>query len=114
MIDWLNEFSFESAARLVHPLVALAVLAVINGAWGYWVLGAAPDYEEAHDYGAAAAGAVFLMLLLDIGAVLLCNWWWWCWGTSWSDGMGLLTIIHCITLLGSLFGGLLLHPGKGA
>ena len=32
MIDWLNSFSFEEAARLVHPLVVLAVLAAINGA----------------------------------------------------------------------------------
>lgn len=110
MIDWLNEFSFEEAARLVHPLVVLAVLAAINGAGGYWVIGGAPDYEESHDYGAATAGFVFLMLFLDIGAVLLCNWWWWCWGTKWTDGMGLLAIFHCVALLGSLLGGSLLYP----
>lgn len=109
MIDWLNEFSFEEAARLVHPLVVLAVLAALNGAGGYWVLGGAPDYEESYDYGAAAASFVFLMLLLDIGVALLCNWWWWCWGVEWSDGMGLLSIFHCITLVGSLFGGFLLR-----
>lgn len=114
MIDWLNEFSFEAVARAVHPLVVLAVLAAINGAGGYWVIGGAPDYEESYDYGAATTGFVFLMLLLDIGAVILCNWWWWCWGTEWSDGMGLLTIIHCITLVGSLFGGFLLRPDEGA
>lgn len=110
MIDWLNEFSFEEAALLVHPLVVLAVLAAINGAGGYWVIGGAPDYEESYDYAAATAGFVFLMLLLDIGAVLLCNWWWWCWGTEWSDGMGLLTIFHSIALSGALLGGFLLYP----
>lgn len=110
MIDWLNSFSFEAVARLVHPLVVLAVLAAINGAGGYWGLGGAPDYEESYDYGAATAGLVFLMLILDTGAVLLCNWWWWCWGTEWSDGMGLLTIFHCIALLGALLGGYLLYP----
>lgn len=110
MIDWLNSFSFEAVARLVHPLVVLAVLAAINGAGGYWGLGGAPDYEESYDDGASSAGFVVLMLILDTGAVLLCNWWWWCWGTEWSDGMGLLTIFHCVALLGSLLGGFLLYP----
>ena len=111
MIDWLNSFSFEAVARLVHPLVVLSVLAAINGAGGYWGLGGAPDYEESYDDGASSAGFVVLMLILDTGAVLLCNWWWWwwCWGTEWSDGMGLLTIFHCVALLGSLLGGFLLY-----
>lgn len=109
MIDWLNSFSFEAVARLVHPLVVLAVLAAINGAGGYWGLGGAPDHEESYDDGASSAGFVVLMLILDTGAVLLCNWWWWCWGTEWSDGMGLLTIFHCVALLGSLLGGFLLY-----
>lgn len=85
MIDWLNSFSFEAVARLVHPLVVLSVLAAINGAGGYWGLGGAPDYEESYDDGASSAGFVVLMLILDTGAVLLCNWWWWCWGTEWSS-----------------------------
>jgi hypothetical protein len=110
VIDWLNSFSFEAVARLVHPLVVLAVLAAINGAGGYWGLGGAPDYEESYDDGASSAGFVVLMLILDTGAVLLCNWWWWCWGTEWSDGMGLLTIFHSIALLGALLGGYLLYP----
>lgn len=109
MIDWLNSFSFEAVARLVHLLVVLAVLAAIKGAGGYWGLGGAPDYEESYDDGASSAGFVVLMLILDTGAVLLCNWWWWCWGTEWSDGMGLLTIFHCVALLGSLLGGFLLY-----
>ena len=39
MIDWLNSFSFESVARLVHPLVVLAVLIVVNVSVGYFILG---------------------------------------------------------------------------
>lgn len=88
MIDWLNEFSFESAARLVHPLLVLVVLAIINGAWGYWVLGMALTSENDPD-GAAFAGLLALALAGCGVETFLHGWWWACWGVYGTDGLTL-------------------------
>lgn len=109
MIDWLNEFSFEAVARLVHPLVVLAVLIVVNVAVGYSILGSlrARD-KEAKMSGEVAEGetssdyfAFFLLsiLFMFVGAVqaLLCTGWWMSWGVSREDALVALVALSFVS-----------------
>lgn len=113
MIDWLNEFSFEAVARLVHPLVVLAVLLVVNVTVGYSILGSlrARD-KEAKMSGEVAegetSGAYFAFFLLSIlsmfvGAAqaLLCMGWWMSWGVSNQDALAALSFVSSVVLGGT-------------
>ena len=110
MIDWLNEFSFGAVARLVHPLVVLAVLFVVNVAAGYFILGPlrARD-KEAKMSGEVAEGetssAYFSYFLLSVlgmlaGAAqaLVCMCWWVSWGVSKEDALAALSFVSSVVL----------------
>lgn len=111
MIDWLNSFSFEEAARLVHPLVVLAVLAAINGAVGYWGLGMALTSENDPD-GAAFAGLLGLALAGCGVETVLYGWWWACWGVHGTDGLTLTGGVALATSCAALGLGSLLRTRK--
>lgn len=110
MIDWLNSFSFGSVARLVHPLVVLAVLIVVNVSVGYFILGTlrARD-KEAKMSGEVAEGVTtsayfsyFLLsiLFLFVGGVqaAICMGWWVSWGVSSKDSLAALSFVSSVVL----------------
>ena len=110
MIDWLNSFSLEAVARLVHPLVVLAVLMVVNVVVGYFILGPlrARD-KEAKMSGEVSEGETssdyfsFLLLstlFLFVGGVqaLVCMGWWVSWGVSSKDSLAVLSFVSSVVL----------------
>lgn len=110
MIDWPNEFSFEEAARLVHPLVVLAVFFAVNAVAGYFILGSLRALDkEAKMSGEVTegetTGAYFSYFLLSIifmfvgGAqAAVCMGWWVSWGVTSKDSLAVLSLVSTIAL----------------
>lgn len=111
MIDWLNSFSFESAARLVHPLVVLAVLFAVNVVAGYFILGPLRALDrEAKMSGEVAEGettsayfSYFLLLsilgmLAGAAQAIVCMGWWVSWGVSGNDALAVLSFVSSVVL----------------
>lgn len=113
MIDWLNSFSFEAVARLVHPLVVLAVLAVLHAGWGYtvgWVL-------RMKDKEADTVGDEFFVfvvatsVLIAFESALLLGWWALS-GVKNGDGLFVTYLADSAVLLAALLTGSFLPHKK--
>ena len=113
MIDWLNSFSFEAAARLVHPLVVLAVLALIHLYIGYAVGGPIRVHDKKDTSNGDEFSVFFGVACLGtaITSALLLLWWMWG-GVSKADGLTLAYFMSQAVLLTAVLSGSFLYRGE--
>lgn len=113
MIDWLNSFSFSDVARLVHPLVVLAVLAALHGGFGYtvgWILRMKDkEADTVGDEFAVFVGASFFIIA---GESALLMGWWMLSGVTKADGLTLVFFADSAVLLAALLTGSFLPHRK--
>ncbi len=110
MIDWLNEFSFSDVARLVHPLVVLAVLALIHLFIGYAIGGPIRVHDEKDTSNGDEFVVFFGVACLGtaITSALLLLWWMWG-GVSKTDGLTLAYFMSQAVLLTAVLTGSFLY-----
>ena len=113
MIDWLNEFNFEAVARVVHPLVVLAVLAVLHAGWGYtvgWILRMKDKEADTVGDEFSVFVAVTLVLIAFESSLLLM--WWALSGVKNGDGLLVTYLADFAVLLAALLTGSFLPHKK--
>lgn len=114
MIDWLNSFSFAAVARLVHPLVVLAVLAALQGGFGYtvgWRL--RMNDKEPDTAGDEFSVLVGLSIIVIAAESVLLNVWWMLSGVTKADGLLVTYLADSAVLLAALLAGSFLPHKKG-
>ena len=113
MIDWLNEFSLEAVARIVHPLLVLAVLAAVHAGFGYtvgWHLRMKDKEPDTVGDEFTVFVGVYLIVIAFESALLTV--WWILSGVKNGDGLTLVYFAGYAVLLAALLTGSFLPHRK--
>ena len=113
MIDWLNEFSLEAVAHIVHPLLVLAVLAMFHAGVGYtvgWPLRMKDkDPDTVGDEFPVFVAVSLIFIAFESALVMV---WWILGGVKNSDGLTLVYFASYAVLLAALLTGSFLPHRK--
>ena len=113
MIDWLNEFSLEAVARIVHPLLVLAVLAAFHAGLGYtggWILRMKDkEPDTVGDEFTVFVGVSLIFIAFESALLMV---WWILSGVKNGDGLTLVYFAGYAVLLAALLTGSFLPHRK--
>ena len=113
MIDWLNSFSFEAVAHIVHPLLVLAALAMFHAGVGYtagWILRMKDkEPDTAGDEFTVFVSVSLIFIAFESALVMV---WWILGGVKNGDGLTLVYFASYAVLLVALLTGSFLPHKK--
>ena len=113
MIDWLNEFSLEAVAHIVHPLLVLAVLAMFHAGVGYtvgWILRMKDkEPDTVVDEFPVFVSVSLIFIAFESALVMV---WWILGGVKNGDGLTLVYFASYAVLLAALLTGSFLPHKK--